>query len=999
MVEGSHWVGPAAAVSARLLWILGAAFAQTAWGATTITFRDGQSPTAAYAGTRDVRIYDGADQEWSPTTNYGATPSLALDGNPIDKGLLIRWDVSAIPTSATVTGASIELELTDGTSTSYSIYECLRSWSETEVTWNRARSGVPWATPGAQGGTDRGTTILGSITAGVGTATVPLNASGVSRVQSWVSNPSTNLGLVIVNYAAFDGLIALSSEDASTTRRPALIVVTNQGSFTFRDGESPTTAYAGTQDAVIGNGPDPKTISWNAAQLVMNGSTHQSSALVSFDLSAIPPWATIQDASLVFLVKNASVDSFSVWEVLPAWTEDATWFTYDGVSGWSAPGTGSGDRGALITTIAPAMTGTLTVPLGASGAQLVQDWVRGNKPNRGFQIVNDAATDLCSFDDREQPTANRPGFAVTYAEGKLVFLSAPQTLAAGFPSGALVVQRQRLDGTPIDTGAPALNVTVASSSPTAEFAPSPSPYQTWTASYPVTLPAGASTTPVFHVRDPVEGSPTLTASAGAAWDPGTFPLSIGPFQFADDAETGTLLDSETPPGRWTQRSAPTVNALLVTGAAAHRGSFGVRHEDTSAGAGGGNEGAVEVRSAGLTGDVHLRFWFRVVALNGSGEVVFAHIRSPADSLTALAFQAETGAFREGGFDRTGAFSQILLNRSVDLGVWHLMEVAALGVGTANGTAKTWMDGVPLGTRSGLDWSTLEAEELSIGEPWGNPRTFTGTMDFDDVRAGRTAPASTLVVTAPAASSAGTCIPVTVSLRSSDGALAPAPYPMDAALTAAGVSGQFYAETTCATPIAQVTLVTGADGRQIGFLPSSGGDATLVASHPDFLSAPGGTVVGTAPDAGPADGGSDDGGASTLPVVLPPANVSASCGAEWRYVDPELGSAFSGEQPFYELKVPAGGASPESLTLDPSSGELSWRLPAPKGERYQLELWAHGAQGAWVRPISLSVECGDPVQVAVGCGCQAGSRGGAWLFGAAVIWTLWAVRRARIGRGG
>jgi hypothetical protein len=189
-------------------------------GAVTKSFQDGVAPTSSYAGTRDTKIRSG-----SPTTNYGSSTVLEADGSP-DDGVLIKWDLSAIPAGSVVSSASITLTVTNATSHTYEIYSLKRNWVESQATWRSYASGLAWQVAGAQGSNDRGTTVLGSVTASAtGAKTVSLNASGVAAVQSWVNTPSSNYGIVIQDYAgASDGVDFYSSEDGTAARRPRLTV-------------------------------------------------------------------------------------------------------------------------------------------------------------------------------------------------------------------------------------------------------------------------------------------------------------------------------------------------------------------------------------------------------------------------------------------------------------------------------------------------------------------------------------------------------------------------------------------------------------------------------------------------------------------------------------------------------------------------------------------------------------------------------------------------------
>ncbi len=186
----------------------------------TVSFQDGVN---GYAGTTDTQIRSG-----SPTTNYGATTELKVDGSP-DIATLIRWDLSSIPANSTVTSATLRLYITNTSAQTFEIYQLLRSWSESQATWNQAATGANWGTAGAQGAADRASTILGSlISTSGGSVTFTLNSAGIAVLQSWINNASTNFGLAIENYVHGDALAFSSSEVATISRRPALTITYTQ---------------------------------------------------------------------------------------------------------------------------------------------------------------------------------------------------------------------------------------------------------------------------------------------------------------------------------------------------------------------------------------------------------------------------------------------------------------------------------------------------------------------------------------------------------------------------------------------------------------------------------------------------------------------------------------------------------------------------------------------------------------------------------------------------
>src|SRR5690606_23133017 len=113
------------------------------------------------------------------------------------------------------------------------IYGLLRSWNESQVSWNNAASGTRWGTAGASGSGDRSSTAVAQFTpSATGNLTITLNAAGLALLQSWINSPSSNHGLIIQDYGNSDGYAAYSSED-STSRRPKLTITFAPAAATF----------------------------------------------------------------------------------------------------------------------------------------------------------------------------------------------------------------------------------------------------------------------------------------------------------------------------------------------------------------------------------------------------------------------------------------------------------------------------------------------------------------------------------------------------------------------------------------------------------------------------------------------------------------------------------------------------------------------------------------------------------------------------------------------
>jgi len=193
-------------------------------GTSTISFKQG---TNGYIGTTDTYINESA-----ATTNYGSATSVTVDGaGPFANGLL-KWDLSAIPSYATVSDVKLVYNVTDNSGTStYSVYRSLKPWTENGATWNTYDGTNAWGAIGSlDSTTDYNSTALGTIsksTTGFGTST--LNSSGIATVQGWIDGSFLNNGFMVTKTtgADIDGFVFASKDSLTAANRPALVVTYN----------------------------------------------------------------------------------------------------------------------------------------------------------------------------------------------------------------------------------------------------------------------------------------------------------------------------------------------------------------------------------------------------------------------------------------------------------------------------------------------------------------------------------------------------------------------------------------------------------------------------------------------------------------------------------------------------------------------------------------------------------------------------------------------------
>lgn len=146
--------------------------------------------------------------------------------------LLIQFDLSSIPTNATVSAATLRLydegtDLADNTRT-MSAYRCKRTWGETTATWNTYDGSNNWGTAGADNTTsDRETTESGSIsmpaTEVAGYVDITLT---VADIQAMVSGSYTNNGFVLRMATETDDCHKFSDRSGNTTANKPQLVVT-----------------------------------------------------------------------------------------------------------------------------------------------------------------------------------------------------------------------------------------------------------------------------------------------------------------------------------------------------------------------------------------------------------------------------------------------------------------------------------------------------------------------------------------------------------------------------------------------------------------------------------------------------------------------------------------------------------------------------------------------------------------------------------------------------
>jgi hypothetical protein len=170
------------------------------------------------------------------TTMTSSTPDVTA-GNQIfviagvgDGGTnraLFRFDVSGIPTNATVTNVTVSLVAYSQPPSGvlFGLSPVLTNWDEYAVTWNSRSSLTPWTVPGGLVGTDfYAYPSAFAFPSGVAGSTNQFTDDGsdpyyglVHDVQGWVNNPAQNFGWILAatDEGSAGGVFTICSRESS----------------------------------------------------------------------------------------------------------------------------------------------------------------------------------------------------------------------------------------------------------------------------------------------------------------------------------------------------------------------------------------------------------------------------------------------------------------------------------------------------------------------------------------------------------------------------------------------------------------------------------------------------------------------------------------------------------------------------------------------------------------------------------------------------------------
>jgi len=174
-----------------------------------------------YAGASDTYI-----SGWSPNSNYGDKPSMAIRSGDW-MAPLIHFDIDQIPQDADVQRATLRLYMSsysNPNTLSAAAHMVVRLWDELSATWIRATAEESWAAPGARD-VDGDVVESPADSANIDLAGEWYEFDITDMVRQWVANPEKNHGLLLRGEGAIGVQYNIASSDsASLNDRPSLTI-------------------------------------------------------------------------------------------------------------------------------------------------------------------------------------------------------------------------------------------------------------------------------------------------------------------------------------------------------------------------------------------------------------------------------------------------------------------------------------------------------------------------------------------------------------------------------------------------------------------------------------------------------------------------------------------------------------------------------------------------------------------------------------------------------
>ena len=347
--------------------------------------------------------------------NYGGATDIHAEQG--FRNGLVEFDLSTLPADATITGAILELFLTNDGSNAVQVdvHRVSRSWVENGATWNRYDGTNNWSTAG------------GDYDAAAAASTIVPTGNNTwhqwditTLVSDWLTNTSPNYGLMLRQIGARDRVQFASSENGTATRHPKLTISYLGECGTSGGGGGTIVTVPLSQDSYMRSNSINTNYGTAVTLLLGRSGIGNYRPIAQFDVSAITPLSVISSAVLRFYVNNVTGStgadiSIDVRPITQTWIETQV--------SWRRRITGVNWMPAQGGTYDPSV-GTLVIPGGSPGVwielditALAQEWVDLVSPNNGVLLLSNETDPILTDLNSREDAVNQPQLVITYTPG------------------------------------------------------------------------------------------------------------------------------------------------------------------------------------------------------------------------------------------------------------------------------------------------------------------------------------------------------------------------------------------------------------------------------------------------------------------------------------------------------------------------------------------------------------------------------------------------------
>jgi hypothetical protein len=403
------------------------------------------------------------------TTNYGSGTRMKVRTiSGINYRPLIYFDLSTIPTGSTIRSATLYLYMDDYShmpeqSPRISIYKVKQDWAEMEATWSKRTSSASWGTAGCEGSADRETSE--SAYRVVTTISTWYDWNVASLVQTWISSPTSNRGMVLLSDNSREVRFTTSNdvdqrfhphlriEYIASSSGPTATATSITPGATSIVTPAPVEIRGASQDTYI-NKLD-QSHNYENKPMVIRGAGEKR-ALLNFDVSAIPSTAQITSATLHLAATNYDDGktqlalNVEAYLVNRSWlANQATWLKATDADSWGQAGCGAvpSDRAstAASSTVVQKISGSTIASMvfyDWNVTSIVQDWVRNPSSHAGLLLMAQDTNyrEMSFYDSAYSVVDYRPLLRVNWVPGSTpTFTPSPTLRATNTPTPSRTV--------------------------------------------------------------------------------------------------------------------------------------------------------------------------------------------------------------------------------------------------------------------------------------------------------------------------------------------------------------------------------------------------------------------------------------------------------------------------------------------------------------------------------------------------------------------------------